>query len=376
MPRPLRVALVTSSYNFIADGVALTLNRLVGYLLAQGVEVLVFAPTTDTPAFAHQGTVVPVPSIALPARPEYRLAFGLGPTAQRRLRDFAPDIIHIAVPDLLGHAALRFAKRHNIPAVASYHTRYETYLKHYWYLTGLEGWLKRRLKAFYGAVREVYVPSPSTREALLADGLRDNFKPWPRGIDTARFSPAKRDPAWRTRHGIGADEIVILHVSRLVREKRLDTLTGALRQLPYRCVIVGDGPDRGFAQQQLPDALFLGHQSGEDLTAAYASSDIFVFPSDSESFGNVTLEAMASGLPCVCANATGSRSLVVDGETGFLADASDADAFARHLRTLATDGPLRERMRHAARSRAMTFSWDETLARILSYYRDLTGDTP
>ncbi len=132
MNRPLRVALVTSSYNFIADGVALTLNRLVGYLLAHGVEVLVFAPTADTPAFAHQGTVVPVPSLPLPARPEYRLTFGLGGAAKRALLDFQPDLIHIAVPDFLGQAALDFGRTHNIPAVASYHTRYETYLRHYW----------------------------------------------------------------------------------------------------------------------------------------------------------------------------------------------------------------------------------------------------
>ena len=376
MPRPLRVALITSSYNFIADGVALTLNRLVGYLLAQGVEVLVFAPTSDTPAFAHQGTIVSVPSIALPGRPEYRLAFGLGARATRALLDFQPDIMHLAVPDFLGLAALAFARRHNIPAVASYHTRYETYLKHYWYTRGLEGWLKRRLKRFYGAVREVYVPSDSTREALLADGLRDNFKPWPRGIDTARFTPAKRNAAWRAQHGIGADEIVILHVSRLVREKRLDTLTAALKQLSYRKVIVGDGPDRGFAEAALPDALFLGHQSGDDLATAYASSDLFIFPSDSESFGNVTLEAMASGLSCVCANATGSRSLVVDGETGFLADASDADAFAWHLSTLASDATLRSRMGSAARTRALTFSWEETLGRMLGYYRALVGAAP
>ncbi len=374
--RPLRIALVTSSYNFIADGVALTLNRLVGYLLSQGVEVLVFAPTTDQPAFAHQGTVIPVPSIALPARPEYRLAFGMGGAAKRALLEFQPDIIHIAVPDLLGHAALAFAKKHNIPAVASYHTRYETYLKHYGYLAGLEGWLKRRLKAFYGAVREVYVPSESTREALLADGLRDNFKPWPRGIDIERFTPAKRSMDWRARHGIGTDEIVILHVSRLVREKRLDTLTAALHRLPYRNVIVGDGPDRALAERELPDAIFLGHKTGEDLAIAYASCDLFIFPSDSESFGNVTLEAMASGLPCVCANATGSRSLVADGETGFLADASDADGFARHLARLAEDATLRGRMANAARARALTFSWPETLGRMLGYYRALIGAAP
>jgi glycosyltransferase involved in cell wall biosynthesis len=217
------------------------------------------------------------------------------------------------------------------------------------------------------------VPSQSTREALLADGLKDNFKPWPRGIDTARFSPIKRSTAWRAGYGIGPDELVILHVSRLVREKRLDTLTGALNRvhLPHRLVIVGDGPDYDFAAQELPQAIFTGFLTGEELAEAYASSDIFVFPSDSESFGNVTLEAMASGLPCVCADATGSRSLVVAGETGFLADADDAQGFARHIVTLAGDRDLRRSMGEAARARALTFSWDETMARMLGYYESL-----
>ena len=375
--RPLRIALITSSYNYIADGVALTLNRLVGYLESQDVQVLVFAPVGPKPAFAHKGTLVPVPSIPLPGRPEYRMALGLGGAAKRALLDFEPDIVHLAVPDFLGQAALDLASAQGIPAVASYHTRYETYLKHYPHLAWLESWLTSRLRRFYGACREVYVPSDSTRDALLADGLRDNFKPWPRGIDTDRFHPVKRSTAWRARYGIGADELVVLHVSRLVREKRLDTLTSALNRItvPHRVVVVGVGPDQGFVQAQLPHALLTGFLGGDDLAAAYASSDIFVFPSDSESFGNVTLEAMASGLPCVCADATGSRSLVVPGETGFLAPADDDDGFARHITALATDTALRRRLGEGARARSLTFSWDETLARMLGYYRALLAGT-
>jgi glycosyltransferase involved in cell wall biosynthesis len=192
-----------------------------------------------------------------------------------------------------------------------------------------------------------------------------------------RFHPGKRSSAWRARHGIGADELVILHVSRLVREKRLDTLTAALNRLavPHRVVIVGEGPDRGMAEADLPHALFTGFMDGDELASAYASSDIFVFPSDSESFGNVTLEAMASGLPCVCADATGSRSLVVAGVTGFLAPADDADGFAGHITALAQDAVLRRRMGEAARARSLTFSWDETLARMLGYYRALLAGT-
>ena len=375
--RALRVALVTSSYNYIPDGVALTLNRLVGYLERQGVEVRVFAPTARQPAFAHQGTVVPVPSIPLPCRPEYRLALGMAGYVKRQLLDFQPDIIHIGVPDLLGHAALQLARAQGIPVVASYHTRYETYLRHYWHLAWAERLLTGILRRFYGACREVYVPSESTREALLADGLRDNFKPWPRGIDTERFTPAKRSREWRTRLGIGADELVILHVSRLVREKRLDTLTAALNRvtLSHRVVIVGDGPDRDIVERKLPHAIFAGFLRDEALATAYASSDIFVFPSDSESFGNVTLEAMASGLPTVCADATGSRSLVVPGQTGFLVPAGDAGGFAHQLTVLAQDLTLRRRMGEAARTRALTFSWEETLARMLGYYRALLAGT-
>jgi glycosyltransferase involved in cell wall biosynthesis len=378
LDRPLRVALVTSSYNFIADGVALTLNRLVAYLESHGVEVLVFAPVAPKPAFAHQGRLVPVPSLPLPGRPEYRLAMGMAGHVKRQLLDFQPDIVHLAVPDLLGHAALSLAKQHNIPAVASYHTRYETYLRHYRYLATLEGLLKGILRRFYGACREVYVPSQSVRDALLADGLKDNFKSWPRGIDTTRFAPGKRSTAWRAQYGIGADELVILHVSRLVREKRLDTLTRALNQLtcPHRVVIVGDGPDRDFAARELPHAIFTGFLDGDELALAYASSDIFFFPSDSESFGNVTLEAMASGLPAVCADATGSASLVVAGETGYLAHADDAQAFARHITALAADSSLRRRMGDAARARSVQFSWEETLAKMLGYYRALLAGNP
>jgi phosphatidylinositol alpha 1,6-mannosyltransferase len=142
-------------------------------------------------------------------------------------------------------------------------------------------------------------------------------------------------------------------------------------------VIAGDGPDRGFVEKELPHAIFAGFLTGDDLATAYASSDIFFFPSDSESFGNVTLEAMASGLACVCADATGSRSLVVPDETGFLADANDADALSHHITTLAVDPALRHRMGHAARVRAEGFSWDETMARMVGYYRGvMSGARP
>jgi glycosyltransferase involved in cell wall biosynthesis len=379
--RPLRVAVVASSYNYIRDGVALTLNRLVAYLERQGVEVLVFAPVGKLPAFTHAGTVVPVPSVSLPARPEYRLAFGLQGQAAERLRAFAPDIIHIALaPDLLGYSALMVAQRLRIPVVASYHTRFETYLKHYWYVAGLTSLVRHYLRRSYGMCREVYVPSQSMIDALLADGFRNNFRLWPRGVDTAHFNPGKRSSLWRAKHGIGESELVVVFVSRLVREKRLDTLAAALRLIEargiaHRSLIVGDGPERAALERQLPHAVCSGFLEGEALAEAYASSDIFVFPSETETFGNVTLEAMASGLPCVCADATGSRSLVVPGRTGYLAKPGCAQEFADHIAALSHDPQLRRQMGAAARERSLGFSWDEAMARIHGYYKSLLAET-
>jgi len=377
----LRVALVASSYNYIRDGVALTLNRLVAYLERQGVEVLVFAPVGKTAALEHHGTLVPVPSLALPPRPEYRIAFPLPRRAVERLREFRPHLLHLALaPDPLGYSALKAARKLNIPLVASCHTRFESYLKHYPYALGLTGLLKAYLRHAYGAAREVYVPSQSMIDALLADGLKNNFRLWPRGVDTHLFQPGKRSAAWRARYGIGPDEFVVAFVSRLVREKELDTLAAALQRLEalgvaYRALIVGQGPERGWLEKQLPLAVFTGFLEGEALAEAYASSDVFLFPSETETFGNVTLEAMASGLPCVCADATGSRSLVLHGVTGYLAQPRNAAAFAERIAALAADRALRARLGEAARGRSLKFDWDESMARILGYYRALLAES-
>ena len=164
-----------------------------------------------------------------------------------------------------------------------------------------------------------------------------------------------------------------------MREKQLDTLAAALRLMgeggiAHRTLIVGDGPERAALERQLPHAVFTGFLEGEELAEAYASSDIFVFPSETETFGNVTLEAMASGLPCVCADATGSRSLVVHGRTGYLAKPGRAQEFADHIAALARDPKLRRQMGEIARERSLGFSWDETMARIHGYYKSLLAE--
>jgi len=369
----LRVALVTSSYNYIKDGIALTLNRLVSYLEAHGVDVLVVAPVAPIAAIEHAGSLVSVPSLPLLLRPEYRLALGLFADARRKLEAFRPDIIHIAVPDILGYQALQFGLNRGIPTVASYHTRYETYLKYYPGLNLLRGPLGRYLRFFYLSCEEVYVPAVSTAEALARDGIARNVRIWSRGVDADRFHPGKRSIDWRREHGVDQSEFLISFVSRLVREKELETLVSILdettrRSIPYRCIIVGDGPERASLARRLPDCIFTGFLDGEELAKAYASSEIFLFPSDTESFGNVTLEAMASGLPAVCADATGSSSLVVPGVTGLLATARNIAEFADHISALASDDQLRRRMGAKARERSLEFSWDAAMERMLGYY--------
>ncbi len=376
-PTP-KIALFTGAYNHIADGVSLTLNRLVGYLEKNGVEVLVFAPTSSTPAIEHAGTLEAVKSIALPGRPDYRMSLGLTPAIKRKLSRFKPNIIHIATPDMLGFAAQKYGKKNNIPVVSSYHTHFSSYLQYY-KMGFMEGNLWRYLRWFYKNCDQIYVPSPSMADVLRSHGITDGLVHWPRGVDTSRFSPTHRSMEWRRKHGMQDDEIVVSFISRLVTEKGLDIFAQTLRRLeedriPFATLIVGEGPARSALEAALPKGHFVGHLQGDDLSRAYASSDIFLFPSQTETFGNVTLEAMASGVPAVCADATGSNALVVDGVTGYLAPPTSVPEFVRATRELIVNNAIREQMRIAARQRALEFDWDTILGRMITYYGEVLRD--
>lgn len=369
----LRVALFTGNYNYIKDGVALTLNRLVAFLEKRGIPVLVFAPVAEQPAFDSVGELVPVPSFAIPTRKEYRIATGF-PKAQRaRLAAFRPTLFHIAVPDILGYQALKLAEQWNVPVVASYHTRYDTYLRFYG-LGLLERLGQRYMRNFYNRVRRVYPPSESMAEIIRSEGQSQHVEVWARGVDSELFSPEKRDMAWRRALGIADDEVAISFAGRLVKEKNtavymrvMNMLAG--RGLRVRPLVIGDGPEMAVMKAGLKNGIFAGFLHGEDLARAYACSDVFFFPSESETFGNVTLEAMASGLPAVNAIASGSNSLVIEGETGYLVSAADDAGLAARLEALVRDEARRKRMGDAARARALTFSWDAILSGLLDSYR-------
>ena len=379
-PPPKRIALFTGAYNHIADGVSLTLNRLVDYLERQNVDVRVFAPTIDDPPVDHAGTLVPVPSIAMPGRSEYRISLGIMPSVREALEAFDPTIIHVATPDILGYHALRTAGRWGLPVVASYHTHFTSYFKYY-RMEWAEPIAWAYLRHFYNRCEQIYVPSTAMAEILKAHGITSGLRLWQRGVETDRFTPERRSTAWRRRHGIEDDEPVLLYVSRLVWEKQPDVFAEVVRRLerndvPHRSLIVGDGPAREELLAMLPNTVFTGYLEGKELATAYASSDLFLFPSDTETFGNVTLEAMASGLPTVCADAVGSRDLVVDGSTGVLCPPDDdgnfpASVFMDAVGRLLTNDDARTQMGAAARERARHFRWDAILSRIDSYYDEV-----
>ncbi|MBB6123222.1 glycosyltransferase family 4 protein [Sphingobium subterraneum] len=381
----LRVALFSGNYNYVRDGANQALNRLVGYVLAQGGAVRVYSPTVPEPAFPPTGDLVSAPSWPFPGRAEYRIPLRLSGRLRKDLKAFAPNIVHVASPDPVGHGAVTWARRQGLPAVASVHTRFETYPRYYG-LAFLEPVLEAMLRRFYRRCDAIVAPSESMAQLLREQRMNYDVGIWTRGIDRSIFDPAKRDLEWRRSLGIADDVPVIGFVGRLVMEKGLDVFSDTIamlerQQVRHRVLVVGDGPAREWFAHRLPNAVFAGFQTGSDLGRAVASMDMLFNPSITETFGNVTLEAMACALPTVAARATGSESLVRDGETGRLVRPGAIAEFAEALTRYCTDAELRERSGQNARVIAESFGWDQvnqalvdTWTRIIEQRR--TGATP
>ena len=377
---PARLLLYSGSFNHIVDGVTLTLNRLVSYLEERGTDVLVVSPTSSNPEFGPAGRHRAIPSIPLPGRGEYLIGTMISPKVRREITRFRPDVIHVATPDLPGRWTMSYARRHAIPVLSTYHTDFSSYLSYY-HLERLEPMLLSYLRYFYRRPELVCVPSRSMIEELSRRGVEGRMRVWERGVEEQVFSPEKRSEAWR--EGIGADDetVVINYTGRLVSEKNVMMLPQVAERLvqegvPHRIVIVGEGPARQGLQEAMPTAIFTGHLSENALAESYASSDIFLFPSQTETFGNVILEAMASGLPTLCADATGSRDLVVHGRTGLLADASNPELFSEGALRMATDQEYRKRLGQAAYRASHAYRWDAILGKMVGYYNEATRLVP
>jgi phosphatidylinositol alpha 1,6-mannosyltransferase len=371
-PNEIRVALFSGNYNYVRDGANQALNRLVGYLLRQGVQVRVYSPTTDTPAFEPTGDLVSIKSVPIPGREEYRLGLGLGAEVRRDLQAFAPNIVQISAPDIIGHRAVTWARRRKIPAVASVHTRFDTYLDYY-RLRSLEPVARGIMRRIYQRCDAILVPAESTAAVLHAQRMSRDISIWGRGVDREQFNPRRRDREWRRSLGIADDEMVIAFLGRIVMEKGLDVFSDAIdalvdRKVPHHVLVIGEGPARGWFESRLPDAKFVGHQVGTDLARALASADVFFNPSITETFGNVTLEAMACELPVVAATATGATTLVRDGQTGLLVEPGDADSYADALETYARDPNLRKKHGAAGLAYAETQDWDSINSVVLRTY--------
>jgi phosphatidylinositol alpha 1,6-mannosyltransferase len=371
-PSDLRVALFSGNYNYVRDGANQALNRLVGYLLRQGVKVRIYSPTVAEPAFPATGEVVNVPSVPIPGRAEYRMPLALSAAVRRDLAEFDPNIVHVSSPDIVGHRAVSWARRHKVAVVASVHTRFDTYLAYY-HLQALEPLARGIMRRFYHRCEVVMAPAPSTAAILRAQRMNRDISIWARGIDRDQFNPDQRDMAWRRSIGIADDELVITFLGRIVMEKGLDVFADAIhafapRGLKHRVLVIGEGPARPWFEQQLPDAIFLGQLAGADLSRALASSDVFLNPSITETFGNVTLEAMACALPVLAAEASGSTSLVEDGVTGTLVDGADSEEFAAALEAYATDPELRRRHGEAGLAAALTMDWDRINSAVVRAY--------
>jgi len=375
-PTDLRVALFSGNYNYVRDGANQALNLLVGYLLSQGVAVRVYSPTTGTPAFTPIGDLISVPSWPVPGgREEYRFATGLPRTTQADLEAFAPNIVHLSAPEFLCHGALKWAQRNQIATLASLHTRFETYPAYY-HLGFLEKPLIRLLTRFYNRADHVVTPGKSTADLIRSWGVTTPITTWARGVNHARFNPGARSLEWRRSLGIGDEEVAVGFLGRLVLEKGLDVFAeviGALRErgVPHRVLVIGEGPARQWFAERVPEAVFTGFQGGDDLGRAVASMDVFFNPSLTETFGNVTSEAMASGVPVVAARATGAIDLVEDGENGFLVPPRDVGAYADAIARFVADPDLRRRAGAEGHARARALIWDDVNQKVLDAYLGL-----
>lgn len=360
------------------DGASRTMFQLIHRIPADRFEFLfIYGVGPETIAGFE---CLRIPAMTIPINKTYKMAIPWfsGGRIRKKLADFQPDIIHIATPSLLGEFALKYATRHQIPVLSIYHTHFISYVDYYLkssprLANTIQGWIAKSQHNFYNQCTRIYVPSEEMRQALLSWKVEPwRLQLWQRGIDTQLFSPVKKDKV-RIIELVGNERPVILFASRLVWEKNLETLCNIYelcqdRNLPYNFLIVGDGVALTACQRRMPAAVFAGKMDHKQLSVMYASADVFLFPSISESYGNVVMEAMASGLPCVLADGGGSRNFIQQGVNGFLCAPNAAEDYLNKIIQVLEDTDLHQKFVQEGLRYSKTFSWDD-LARV--YFNDL-----
>lgn len=365
----MRIALYTEVFLPKIDGVVTRILRTLEQLEELGHEAVIFAPGKPPSKYAGH-TVIPVHSVSFkPWYPEIKLGLPTGRIATNML-DFKPDVVHAVNPIWLAAYGVLSARRRNLPLLSSFHTD----VPHYADALGLrvlrhpsETWLRW----LHNQSEVNLCTSGPMVERARSVGVRD-VDLWPKAVDTGTYHPSRADRKQRARLTDGhPEDPLIVYVGRVSKEKNLDQLIEPMRRLPQaRLAIIGSGPHRDHLEKQFAgtNTVFTGYMSGTELAAAYATADIFAFPSQSETLGLVALEAFASGLPVVGARAGGIPFVINHGETGFLVDPGDAEDLTRRLRELTEDPKLRARMGAAARQEALKHSWRASTNRLVDHY--------
>lgn len=373
-PNVMRITFVSDTYAPQANGVARTLERLVKGLRARGHEVDVIRPAKL--GSSEEG--MEVWSLPLPGYEGIHV--GIAPHYEflRRWSRARPDVVYVATETPLGVAAIQAARQLGVPVVSGFHTNFQQYLSYYW-MSGLEPLATTWLRLVHNASVKTYVPCEEVRVALRREGF-DNLELLPKGVDTQLFDPAKRDPALRAQWGAGENGIVGMYVGRLAPEKNLRLLGLAFEEMrqrdpSFRAVVVGDGPKRQEMEAAHPDVIFAGSRTGEDLARHYASADVFVFPSMTETFGNVVMESMASGLVTVAYRYAAPGEHMKHGVNGFLATLGDESAFLRNC-GMAMDRRHWDDVRREARRTALGLSWCRVIDRFQESLEEIAGQEP
>lgn len=367
--RSLRVAFVTETYPPEVNGVSLTIAKTVDGLHKRNHDIQLIRPrqtSGDAPGSFPRFHEVLMRGLPIPMYPHLKMGLPAKKALVRLWSRARPDVVHIATEGPLGWSALQAAKRLKLPVTSDFRTNFHAYSRHYgvgWMRAPIMAYLRR----FHNATAATMVPTEPLRAELVTAGFR-NVSVVSRGVDTARFNPVRRDPALRASWGARDDDLVVTCVGRLAPEKNLGVLLDAFdaihQRLPRaRLLLVGDGPMEDELARRRPDAIFAGRRSGDDLAAHYASADLFLFPSVTETFGNVTLEAMASGLPVVAFDDAAAAQLIASGRNGLLATLGDEKAFVEAAVELACDPARARRLGVAAHERALLQSWDAIITR-------------
>ncbi|WP_165904192.1 glycosyltransferase family 4 protein [Plasticicumulans lactativorans] len=375
--RPLAVALVTETFAPEINGVAMTLGRLVDGLLARGHRVELLRPRQrrdEAPGVTGALAVQPLPGWRLPMYRQLQFGRPAPRWLLARWRAAPPDLVHIATEGPLGASALFAARRLGLPVVAGFHTNFHAYSRHYGW-AALATPIRAYLRAFHRRCDCTLAPTEELARALAADGF-GAMRVLGRGIDTALFHPGRRSAALRAEWGLGPTDPAVLHVGRFAPEKNLELALAAFAAVRAvrpgaRLILAGEGPLEARLRARVPAAVFCGPLAPERLAAHYASADLFVFPSLTETFGNVTLEAMASGLPVLAFRYAAAARFIDDGVSGCTVPPGDAAAFVACAGALAADDEWRERLGRAARAAVAPAAWGRVLDALEAIYDEI-----